>query len=492
LQNFSAEFLQEAMEKLEVFRDTLLQFESTGINPLLVNEAFRAIHTIKGSGAMVGFDHLARSVHSLETELDDLRKETFESTPSIDHFLRWSDYIEAYLNGLVGDPDFTLEVSDFFNAQESKPLCSDGSKDEDLYRKVGPFSPEVLYSDLDKMEVQNFPIQYRAYLQSSRTVSNETAWSLLSLSALNLPDSDPDNFASTALHLLRSHCDLSEISRICLVRKLGIANHYESLSSASIHKNFMLKGTRCFVHPDSSLTKIAPGYVRVLNFPEVMKSYNKKGLRPQRVANILSELGYKSGICIGVGPKSRNIGYLFLNADSDMLLDLPPSSLPVLSDLARYAASQIQGNCHLDSLYYRIWESDSQCSIGSRLRIDALMSAFDHAAKILGSALLCVRETSAELPRVLVSHANIAYLLARVSSIRGVKSSLLGIKMDNGRLIFSCELNGMMGDFHPTYLEMISAVARSLGYTLECQSKNKFDFSTNLDLCLDMNTQYSV
>lgn len=76
-------FRQEAAELLEQLEQALLDLEQTPDNADLVNSAFRALHTIKGSGAMFGFAEVASFVHEFETVFDKVRKGQREATPEL-------------------------------------------------------------------------------------------------------------------------------------------------------------------------------------------------------------------------------------------------------------------------------------------------------------------------------------------------------------------------------------------------------------------------
>jgi two-component system chemotaxis sensor kinase CheA len=70
----AATFRQEAQELLEVLEQALLDLEHAPGDAGLVDSAFRALHTIKGSGAMFGFDAVAAFTHHVETAFDLVRK----------------------------------------------------------------------------------------------------------------------------------------------------------------------------------------------------------------------------------------------------------------------------------------------------------------------------------------------------------------------------------------------------------------------------------
>jgi two-component system, chemotaxis family, sensor kinase CheA len=78
-EEFVAYFRDEAEELLQLVDAELLRLEgcvSRGKPNLdIVNSLFRALHTIKGSGAMLGFGNVASLAHKLETLCDLLRKE---------------------------------------------------------------------------------------------------------------------------------------------------------------------------------------------------------------------------------------------------------------------------------------------------------------------------------------------------------------------------------------------------------------------------------
>jgi two-component system, chemotaxis family, sensor kinase CheA len=76
-------FRQEARELLDQLELTLLDLGEAPGDRDLVDCAFRALHTIKGSGAMFGFDEVASFVHQFETAFDQVRKGTAPINPSL-------------------------------------------------------------------------------------------------------------------------------------------------------------------------------------------------------------------------------------------------------------------------------------------------------------------------------------------------------------------------------------------------------------------------
>jgi two-component system chemotaxis sensor kinase CheA len=95
-------FRQEARELLEQLESGLLDLEQNPANDNLINSTFRALHTIKGSGAMFGFTAVAAFVHEFETAFDQVRKGQSPATPAlIAVALDAKDHIHA----LIEEPD---------------------------------------------------------------------------------------------------------------------------------------------------------------------------------------------------------------------------------------------------------------------------------------------------------------------------------------------------------------------------------------------------
>jgi two-component system chemotaxis sensor kinase CheA len=67
-------FREEAAEHLAVLENTLLELEQRPADPELISQAFRALHTIKGSGAMAGFDTIAAVAHEVESVFAQIRQ----------------------------------------------------------------------------------------------------------------------------------------------------------------------------------------------------------------------------------------------------------------------------------------------------------------------------------------------------------------------------------------------------------------------------------
>lgn len=93
-------FRQEARDLLEELESGLLDLGQDPQNRDLIDSTFRALHTIKGSGAMFGFTAVADFVHEFETAFDRVRKGQSEANSAlIDVALEAKDHIHALIEG---------------------------------------------------------------------------------------------------------------------------------------------------------------------------------------------------------------------------------------------------------------------------------------------------------------------------------------------------------------------------------------------------------
>ncbi len=143
-------YREEAFELLSDLEDALIELEQQPGDLDTVNRIFRAMHTIKGSGAMFGFDEIATFTHTIETVYDLIR----EGKLSVDEdlislTLRSCDQIKAMLSASEGevqaDDALTLEISSAFKrlipaepddaAQNARCGISEGGE-EDIDEKA--------------------------------------------------------------------------------------------------------------------------------------------------------------------------------------------------------------------------------------------------------------------------------------------------------------------------------------------------------------------
>jgi len=73
MDNFRKKFIEEAIEHINDLEAALLQLETEPDNRELIERVFRSMHSLKGGGAMFGFEKISEFTHNLETVYDMVR-----------------------------------------------------------------------------------------------------------------------------------------------------------------------------------------------------------------------------------------------------------------------------------------------------------------------------------------------------------------------------------------------------------------------------------
>ena len=127
---FKQSFREEAREILVDLEAALLELNENRGDQELVGRVFRGLHTIKGSGAMFGFERLAAFTHNLETAFDLVRNgKLVMGAELIDLTLAAQDQIRAMLEegagGAAADPaaceEILAKVRQLAGIAESEP-----------------------------------------------------------------------------------------------------------------------------------------------------------------------------------------------------------------------------------------------------------------------------------------------------------------------------------------------------------------------------------
>jgi len=103
MENFKQAFQDEARELLVELESALLELDQSREDREVLGRAFRALHTIKGSGAMFGYDDIAGFAHNLETAFDQLRNGELAATSDLINLtLAAGDHIKTMLDRADG------------------------------------------------------------------------------------------------------------------------------------------------------------------------------------------------------------------------------------------------------------------------------------------------------------------------------------------------------------------------------------------------------
>jgi two-component system, chemotaxis family, sensor kinase CheA len=131
-------FLAEIDEILQRFEEALVDLESTPDNEELLQEIFRAAHTIKGNSSTIGHTRMAALTHAMETRLDDVRKGVAPVTPElIEALLKAVDVLKLLRDEVETHRAADVDVETFAAAVERRAGLRDPLPDEVAKKKKG-------------------------------------------------------------------------------------------------------------------------------------------------------------------------------------------------------------------------------------------------------------------------------------------------------------------------------------------------------------------
>jgi two-component system chemotaxis sensor kinase CheA len=129
------DFLVEADELIGSLDTNLVKLETSPNDLELLNEIFRAAHTIKGTSSFLGFEQVTELTHKMEDILNKLRKSELTVTPGImDLLLESLDILKVLLDNVRNHRTDVVDLTDIVSrlvaAQEAgdAPVTASGAK----------------------------------------------------------------------------------------------------------------------------------------------------------------------------------------------------------------------------------------------------------------------------------------------------------------------------------------------------------------------------
>ncbi|CAN2041041.1 two-component system, chemotaxis family, sensor kinase CheA [Candidatus Magnetomoraceae bacterium gMMP-15] len=127
----SQAYREEAYELLAELESSLLELEENPNDSELIGRVFRAMHTIKGSGAMFGFDDIAEFTHEVETAFDLVRDGKIAVTTQLVNLsLSARDQIKVMLDASDGGEKVDESVSKEIISSFRKLISGNDELDE--------------------------------------------------------------------------------------------------------------------------------------------------------------------------------------------------------------------------------------------------------------------------------------------------------------------------------------------------------------------------
>ena len=171
-------FYDEANEMVEGMEQVLLALESSEPDPETVNALFRYAHSFKGNSAAMGFTHLSKFTHGLESAMETLRKEQRTLTPALATLLLQAvDVIRTLLErtrteGDVGDPaceTLLQQINAVINGETPQPIDAPSApasaKPAECAAAHGTPQYRIFYQPAPTLSAEHNPLQLLSELQ---------------------------------------------------------------------------------------------------------------------------------------------------------------------------------------------------------------------------------------------------------------------------------------------------------------------------------------
>ena len=103
-------FIEEAKEHLQTLEQGILQLSTSAQDAEMVNEMFRAAHSVKGGAAMLGYASIQKTAHRLEDAFKLLKESSINVDDKLEAlFLNGYDYLQDLVERLENSTEFSDE-----------------------------------------------------------------------------------------------------------------------------------------------------------------------------------------------------------------------------------------------------------------------------------------------------------------------------------------------------------------------------------------------
>ncbi len=173
IEEFGEIFKEETYELLIELENSLMELEGEPENIELIGSIFRALHTIKGSGAMFGFETISAFAHQVENVFDLVREGSIKVTKDlIGYTLQAKDFIRE----IVESTDLTSDQEDMKNdiLTKLKDYSDKNSSDKhSIEKKVDEKEGETIEpekTDMQSLQDNELEITFRIRFTPSEKI----------------------------------------------------------------------------------------------------------------------------------------------------------------------------------------------------------------------------------------------------------------------------------------------------------------------------------
>ena len=174
MEDFRKKFIEEANEYLNELENTHLELEIKANDKSLIDKTFRVMHSLKGGGAMFGFEERSNFTHHMESIYDEVRKgEMMLSRELFSITLESVDHLRDLLTFDVLPPDVALlhyklqqRIEDIVKNKDNDKYKVPGSGEQKEVSKEEK-TYETPVEHLKKGKLEQGTIKMKAYYSGS-------------------------------------------------------------------------------------------------------------------------------------------------------------------------------------------------------------------------------------------------------------------------------------------------------------------------------------
>lgn len=245
-------FIEEAKEHLDTIEQGLLNLQGVVEEPEMLNEVFRAAHSVKGGAAMLGFQSIQQIAHWLEDYFKVLKEHPIKVDQTLESlFLQGFDPLRVLLEQLEEPDGLNQDVANNI-IREVEPVFAG------LQTHLTVLVNQVDETVLDKSEISSQQEENALFLVFQRDVPARLRDMLQLFKQVEQPDSRQQLQALCQdLARMGEQFELSAWSELIKTADLAIANPQNSYSTLAPILIKEIKGARDLVLANHS-TEIFP------------------------------------------------------------------------------------------------------------------------------------------------------------------------------------------------------------------------------------------
>ncbi|MBD3562307.1 Hpt domain-containing protein, partial [Planktothrix sp. FACHB-1355] len=169
-------FIEEAKDHLNTIQQGLLNLQSTIDDQEMVNEVFRAAHSVKGGAAMLGIHSIQKTSHRLEDYFKELKERPIKVDQKLENlFLRVFDTLQLLLDHLQGPFGLSEDVGENIMS-DVEPVFDELKQHLDLLGNQGRPPSKAKPSELPALNVADFGQEVMAVLRQMLQLFKPPSW----------------------------------------------------------------------------------------------------------------------------------------------------------------------------------------------------------------------------------------------------------------------------------------------------------------------------